>query len=120
MINHTESSEEPATQGDLYEQPEPDKKLIFITQCKLNGLVRDLSPTKQQSELFASNLQKWNLLDEDACVTIFRKRSLDLQQNCTMENKLSLCVNIGRHFFFYVLGFGYKLGHVRLFTDVQH
>ena len=71
MSDDTDSSDEPGSQEDLYEQPKTDKKPILITQCKLNDLVRDLSLTKQQSELLASRLQEWNLLDEDARVSIF-------------------------------------------------
>lgn len=70
------SSDEHESQEDCYaQQSEIDKSPQLITQSKLNDLVRDLSLTKQQSELLASRLQEWNLLDENTRITEFRNRS---------------------------------------------
>ena len=44
----------------------------WITQEDLNDLARDLYLSKQQSELLASRLKQWNLVQEDVRITIFR------------------------------------------------
>ena len=47
----------------------------WITQEDLNDLARDLYLSKQQSELLASRLKQWNLVQEDVRVTSFRNRN---------------------------------------------
>ena len=50
---------------------EPD----WIMQEDLNDLARDLYLSKQQSELLASQLKQWNLVQEDVRITSFRNRN---------------------------------------------
>ena len=47
----------------------------WITQGDLNDLARDLYLSKQQSELLASKLKQWNLVQEDLRITSFRNRN---------------------------------------------
>ena len=47
----------------------------WITQEDLNDLARDLYLSKQQSELLASRLKQWNLVQEDVRITSFRNRN---------------------------------------------
>ena len=47
----------------------------WITQEDLNDLSRDLYLSKQQSELLASWLKQWNLVQEDVRITSFRNRN---------------------------------------------
>ena len=47
----------------------------WITQEDLNDLARDLYLSKQQSELLASQLKQWNLVQEDVRITCFRNRN---------------------------------------------
>ena len=48
----TSSSGNSESQDNLYEpQPESNQKPYLINQCELNDMVRDLTVTKQQSEL---------------------------------------------------------------------
>ena len=47
----------------------------WITQEDLNDLARDLYLLKQQSELLASRLKQWNLVQEDVRITSFRNRN---------------------------------------------
>ena len=47
----------------------------WITQEDLNDLARDLYLSKQQSELLASRLKQWDLVQEDVRITRFRKRN---------------------------------------------
>ena len=50
--------------------------------------------SKQQSELLASQLKQWNLVQEDVRITSFRNRNKDLASFFGMENKLCYCTNI--------------------------
>ena len=47
----------------------------WITQEDLNDLARDLYLSKQLSELLASRLTQWNLVQEDVSITSFRNRN---------------------------------------------
>ena len=47
----------------------------WITQEDLNDLARDLYLPKQQSELLASRLKQWNVVQEDVRITSFRNRN---------------------------------------------
>ena len=47
----------------------------WITQEDLNDLARDLYLLKQQSELLASQLKQWNLVQEDVRITSFRNQN---------------------------------------------
>ena len=47
----------------------------WITQEDLNDLARDLYLSKQQSELLASQIKQWNLVQEDVRTTSFRNRN---------------------------------------------
>ena len=60
----------------------------WITQEDLNDLARDLYPSKQQSELLASRLKQWNLVQEDVKITSFRNQNKDLSSFFDMEMKL--------------------------------
>ena len=66
----------------------------FITAPDLNDLVRDLYLTKHQSELLASRLQQWHLLDEDTRVFSFKKRSWELEKHFSMDRDLCFCNDI--------------------------
>ena len=50
-------------------------ELHWIMQEDLNDLARDLYLSKQQSELLASRLKQWNLVQEDVRITSFRNRN---------------------------------------------
>ena len=47
----------------------------WITQEDLNDLARDWYLSKQQSELLASRLKQWNLVQEDVRITSFKNRN---------------------------------------------
>ena len=47
----------------------------WMTQEDLNDLARDLYLSKQQSELLASRLKQWNLVQEDVRITSFWNRN---------------------------------------------
>ena len=50
-------------------------ELHWITQEDLNDLAPDLYQSKQQSELLASRIKQWNLVQEDVRITSFRNRN---------------------------------------------
>ena len=53
--------------------PDSDiKKSHLISQAELDDLVRDLSLSKEKSELLGSRLKEWNLLQSGATVSHFR------------------------------------------------
>ena len=87
----------------------------WITQEDLNGLARDLYLSKQQSELLASRLKQWNLVQEDVRITSFRNRNKDLASFFDMENKLCYCKNIPG--LFTSLGLPHNPSDWRLFID---
>ena len=66
----------------------------WIMQEDLNDLARDLYLSKQQSELLASRLKQWNLVQEDVRITSFRNRNKDFASFLDMENRLCYCTNI--------------------------
>ena len=93
--NDTIISEESVSSGDsFFPETVTVEKPHLITQPELNDLVRDLTQTKQQSELLASRLGEWNLLDVNVRISSFRKRSSDLEQYFAMENNLCYCKDI--------------------------
>ena len=66
----------------------------WIMQEDLKDLARDSCLSKEQSELLASRLKQWNLVQEDVRITSFRNRNKDLASFFDMENKLCYCTNI--------------------------
>ena len=87
----------------------------WITQEDLNDLARDLYLSKQQSELLASRLKQWNLVQENVRITSFRNRNKDLASFFDMENKLCYCTNIPG--LFTSLGLPHKPSDWRFFID---
>ena len=87
----------------------------WITQEDLNDLARDLCLSKQQSELLASRLKQWNLVQEDVRIASFRNRNKDLASFFDMENKLCYCTNIPD--LFTSLGLPHNPSDWRLFID---
>ena len=47
----------------------------WITEEDLSDIARDLCLSKHQSELLASRLKQWNLVQEDVRITSFRNRN---------------------------------------------
>jgi hypothetical protein len=66
----------------------------LFTQSELNDLVRDLSLSKESSELLASRLRDRNLLHPTTKVTFFRKRDEELLQYFCQESDFVYCKNI--------------------------
>ena len=87
----------------------------WITQEDLNDLTRDLYLSKQQSEILASRLKQWNLIQEDVRITSFRNWNKDLASFFDMEKKLCYCTNIPG--LFTSLGLPHNPSDWRLFID---
>lgn len=73
----------------------PDtEELHLLSQGDLNDLQRDLYLTKQMSELLASRLQQWNLLEAGVLVTETRNRSAYLARYFATRDKICYCTDI--------------------------
>ena len=112
----TNSNESSSDDVDTsYEPSDASSAPHIITTGELNDLVRDLQLTKNQSELLASRLQGWNLLNADAKVTYFRKRTADLTHLFTMSGELCYCNDIPA--LFTKFGIEHDAHEWRLFID---
>jgi len=60
--------------GDTEDENEAQDCPQPFSQCELNDLVRNLSLTKNSSELLASRLKEKNVLGDDAPINFFRRR----------------------------------------------
>ena len=87
----------------------------WITQEDLNDLAPDLYLSKQRSELLASRLKQWNLVQEDVRITSFRNRNKDFVSFFDMDSKLCYCTNIPG--LFTSLGLPHNPSDWRLFID---
>lgn len=64
---------EDAAAADTCYEPESDQgKPHLLNQSDLDDLMRDLSLSKEKSELLASRLQEWNLLQKGTTTSHFR------------------------------------------------
>ena len=89
----------------------------LISAEELSDLVRDLKLTKFQGELLASRLQGWNLIDSDATVTFFRKRTAHLTHLFSMNGDLCYCNDISS--LFDSFGIVFDSQEWRLFIDAS-
>ena len=78
-------------------------------------MVRDLKLAKSQSELLASRLKEWNLLEGSVRVSDFRKRERGLAHCFAQEGSLVYCVNVDS--VFDTLGQKHEPSNWRLFID---
>jgi hypothetical protein len=69
----TSSSDEDEPSPNVETAQKPSKPHV-ISREELDDLCRDIGLTKQKSELLASRLKQWNLLDPNCKITSFRKR----------------------------------------------
>ena len=66
----------------------------ILTQEDINDLVRDLELSKAKSELLASRLQQWNLLQKNVRVTSFCSRHEQFMPYFTKQNDLVFCSDV--------------------------
>lgn len=66
----------------------------LIDQEELNDLVRDLGLTKEKSELLASRMLQWNLLQNDTVVTFYRDRNKPLMKFFAKDESICYCTDI--------------------------
>lgn len=114
----TNCNESSSDDSDIpYEPSDTSSAPHIITTGELNDLIRDLQLTKNQSELLASRLQGWNLLNADTKVTFFRKRTADLTYLFSMSGDLCYCNDISA--LFNKFGIHYYIQEWRLFIDAS-
>ena len=100
---------------DVFESDFLGNKPHLLQQDELNDLVRDLQLSKEKSELLASRLKEYNLLDQGTKVSYFRTRHVKLSTFFAMENDICFCNDVN--------GLMHELGHDhvpdewRLFID---
>nr|XP_047125236.1 uncharacterized protein LOC124807409 [Hydra vulgaris] len=83
---------EHADSGSEYE--DSTSKQQQFSQEEINDLVRDLSLSKQNSELLASRLSEKNSLKAECKITFFRTREAALLPYFIQEEKIVYCRNI--------------------------
>lgn len=102
--------------GDEYVDTSADIPHL-LSQGELNDLARDLKLTIAQSELLASRLQQFNLLEKGVCVTTFRKRTAELVTLFAVKHDLCYCKDIRA--LFEALQVDYDPKDWRLFIDAS-
>jgi len=94
-----------------YEDLHPHK----LNQGELNDICKDLALPKGKSELLASRLQQWNMLQCDVTVTSFRHHHEAFATYFKRADDLSYCTDITR--LLEHLNGSYDPHNWRLFTD---
>lgn len=97
-----------------YEPSDASSAPHIITAGELNELVWDLHLTKNQSELLASRLPGWNVLNTDAKVTYFTANLIDL---FPMTGELCYCNDIWA--LFIKFGIDHDAREWRFFIDTS-
>lgn len=97
MLERDDLSDESDEAVDPLYIPDTDHPHM-LSQGDLNDLVRDLNLTKQMSELLASRLQQWKLLQNNVRVTATRERSAHLAQWFAKSDKICYCKDIPQLF----------------------
>jgi len=92
---------------DVFEAVLTDENLHLLQQAELNDLIRDLQLSKEKSELLASRLKEWNLLD--------RTRHVKLASFYAMENDACYCSDVNG--LMHELGYDHIPDEWRLFID---
>jgi hypothetical protein len=81
--------------ADACYEPESEQgKPHLLSQSDLDDLVRDLSLPKEKSELLASRLQEWNLLQKGTTTSHFRDRHAKLASYYKLENEVCFCSDV--------------------------
>lgn len=100
---------------DVFEAVLTDDNPHLLQQAELNDLVRDLHLSKAKSELLASRLKEWNLLDRGTTVTYYRTRHVKLASFYAMENGVCNCSDVNG--LMHELGYDHIPDEWRLFID---
>ena len=87
----------------------------LLDQSDLNDLVRELVLTKNKSELLASRLKQWNLLQKGVKGTFYRTRHAQLEKYFAAEN--GVCYRSDIPGLFEQFGFEHDPAEWRLFID---
>ena len=94
----TTDSAQPSTSRDLGSTDDDYEGFAAashkISQEELNDLVRDLDLSKNKAEILASRLRQWNLLKDEARVTLFRNRHEQFEPFFKKEDTLVFCQNV--------------------------
>lgn len=75
---------------DILEEGQP----LLVNQKRLNELVAALELSKEKSELLASRLSEWNLLEQTTKITVYRDRQKDFVPFFDVSEELYFCSDI--------------------------
>ena len=67
---------------------------LLFSQGELNDLVRDLSLSKESSELLASRLKEKNMLEPGTQITFYRKHHTEFLPYFSQESDIVYCSNV--------------------------
>lgn len=76
---------------DFVESSVSDPHLVNASE--LNDLAKDMEISQRQSEILASRLKQWNLLEETVNVSCFRNRNRNLQHFFEEKDGLTFCAD---------------------------
>lgn len=101
---------------DEFDDPQcENRQPHLLSQSNLDDLVRDLSLSKEKSELLASRLQQWNLLQEGTTISHFRRRHIQFSGHYKLENGICFCSDVSN--LMAEFGCEYVSDQWRLFID---
>ena len=88
----TESEEEPIELDPSFQH---ESAPLFISQERLNDLVRDFYLSKEKAEILESRLQQWNLLEPGTTISSFCSRNQNLAGYYAGAENICYCKDIG-------------------------
>ncbi|GFO50462.1 hypothetical protein PoB_007696700 [Plakobranchus ocellatus] len=115
-----ESDEDPSTSNteettEDFLPPPVSTEPHFLSQEDLNDLCRDLYLSQRQSEILASRLKEWNLVQAGVKSSGFRQRGADAASFFSTKDSLCFCSDIKGLFGY--LGMNHDPAEWRLFID---
>jgi hypothetical protein len=110
-----ENPEDDVTADESYDEDFEEGRPHLLSKDDLDDLVRDLSLSKEKSELLASRLREWNLLQKGTTTSHFRDRHKQLVTYYKLENDICFCTDVNA--LMLKLGCEYVPDQWRLFID---
>jgi len=110
-----ENTEDDVTVYESYDVDFEEGRTHLISQGDLDDLVRDLYLSKEESELLASRVGEWNLLQNCTTTPHFRYRHKELATYYKLENDICFCTDVNG--LMRNLGCEYVPDQWRLFID---
>jgi hypothetical protein len=110
-----ENPEDDVTDDESYDEDFEEGRPHLLSKDELDDLVRDLTLSKEKSELLASRLREWNLLQKGTTTSHYRYRHKQLVTYYKLENDICFCNDVNA--LMLKLGCEYVPDQWRLFID---